>query len=586
MTRFPSRSRGRAAGARPGPRRAAAALAVGLLLAGCASVPTSGPIRQGPVVDAGEGSQFIRVIAAPPSLGASPREIVGGFLEASASLESDHAIARRYLTADASSAWAPQESTTVYERSSLQLRAPAEDAIEASIQISGRLLADGSLDPVDPVDRADVRFELEQVPDGASGVLQWRIADLPPGLLINHTDLRRAYRAYQTYFPSTRSSALVPDARLLPVVGPSLPTTLAERVLAGPAAWLAPGVRTGAPQDTALALGAVPVTNGVAVVELTDQVLSATGDQRRDLAAQLTWTLTQLPEVSAVRLLVRGENLDVPRAPTLMDQAAWSVRSPDVLATGPRGVDRLPYYVLDGSSVSRVSQMGRTSIPVELPGPQRLTGLAVALDQRVAAAVTPDARALWLLPLDRGVSERRIEGQQIGGASFDVDGALWFADAGILRRLGPDGEPGPVAISGAQLVGPVTSVQLARDGARVVLVAGGQAYLGVLATDEDLVISIESVRRLGAAVTDITDAAWRDSTSVDVLGAAAGSSAQVLRLSVGTGADQPLGAPLEPREVAAAPGSASLVSSDDSVFVNVGLQWRPQGAGRSVAYPG
>ena len=64
----------------------------------CASVPTSGPIEQGPVVDAGESTQFIRVIAAPPSQGASPADIVRGFLEANASLESDHAIARRYLT--------------------------------------------------------------------------------------------------------------------------------------------------------------------------------------------------------------------------------------------------------------------------------------------------------------------------------------------------------------------------------------------------------------------------------------------------------------------------------------------------------
>ncbi|MGB7982183.1 MAG: LpqB family beta-propeller domain-containing protein [Candidatus Nanopelagicales bacterium] len=573
-------------GARPWPRFAAQLLALGLLLTGCASVPTSGPIRQGPVVDAGEGSQFIRVIAAPPSLGASPQEIVRGFLEASASLESDHAIARRYLTPAASAAWAPAESTTVYQRASLVLAAPAEDVIEASIRITGRLLADGSLEPVDPAEPAEVPFALEQVSDGASGVLQWRIADLPPGLLINDTDLRRAYRQYQTYFPSARSSALVPDARLLPVAGPSLPTTLAERLLAGPAQWLAPGVRTGVPQGTALALGAVPVTDGVAVVELTDQVLSATGDQRRDLAAQLTWTLTQLPEVSAVRVLVRGEILDVPGAPTLMDQADWSARSPDVVATGPRGLDQLPYYVLDGASVSRVSQTGRTSIPVDVPDPEGLTGLAVALDQRVAAAVTPDARGLWLLALDRDLSERRIEGQQLGGASFDVDGSLWFVDAGILRRLGSDGEPVTVAVSGAQLAGPVTSVHLARDGARVVLVAGGRAYLGVLATDGDTVISVESVRRLGSAVTEVTDVAWRDATSLDVLGSAQASSPQVLRMSVGTGTDQALGAPLEPIEVAAAPGSPSLVSTGESLFVNVGLQWRPQGDGRSVAYPG
>ncbi|HSO03092.1 MAG TPA: hypothetical protein VLQ92_01320, partial [Candidatus Limnocylindrales bacterium] len=51
---------------RPRPARARAGLvalgaAACLGLAACAAVPTSGPIEQGPVVDAGESSQFIRV---------------------------------------------------------------------------------------------------------------------------------------------------------------------------------------------------------------------------------------------------------------------------------------------------------------------------------------------------------------------------------------------------------------------------------------------------------------------------------------------------------------------------------------------
>ncbi len=561
-------------------------LAVGVVLAGCASVPTSGPVREGPVVDAGEGSQFIRVIAAPPSVGASPEEIVRGFLEASASLESDHAIARRYLTPAASAAWDPDESTTVYQRSSLALDSLSKDTIEATMQITGRLLPDGSPESVDPAEGAEVRFGLELVPDEASGLPQWRIAAPPTGLWINDTDLSRAYRQYQTYYASARSNALVPDGRLLPVVGPSLPTALAERLLAGPSSWLSPAVRTGAPQRTELALGAVPVTNGVAVVELTDSVLTASDAQRRDLAAQLTWTLTQLPEVSAVRLRVRGEDLDVPGTPTLMDRATLSARSPDVLSTGALGEARTPYYALDGSSVLRISEASRTAIALQVPQAEELLGLAVALDQRVAAAVTPDARTLWLVPLDGDLVERSIEGSRIGGASFDTDGALWFVEDGTLRRLGSDGEPRDVPVAGVDLPDPITSVHLARDGARVALIAGGLIYLGAVVADAEGALSVESVHRLGLAVTQATDAAWHDSITLDVLGSSGGAGRQVLRVSVGDGGDQSLGAPPEPTEVAAAPGSESLVSSAENLFVNVGLQWRPQGPGRSVAYPG
>lgn len=569
--------------ARAGISALAAAACVGL--AACAAVPTSGPIEQGPVVDAGESSQFIRVIAAPPSVGASPTEIVRGFLEANASLESDHAIARRYLTSEAAGAWDPDAATTVYQQSSLKLSEGKDSTINARIAINNRLDTEGTLDPVDPAATEKIPFTLKQVADGASGIPQWRITDPPPGILVSDADLRRAYRQYQVHYPSARSSALVPDGRLLPVVGPSLPTALAQRVLAGPAEWLAPGVRTSAPAGTALALGAVPVSNGVALVELTDQALAATDIQRRDLAAQLTWTLTQLPEVTGVRLQVGGEPFDVPGVPELMDRSVWQSRSPDNLTTGPTGEGLLPYFLLDGSAVIRVSEQGRTSLPVKVPDGDELIDLGVSLDQRSAAAVEPDRRALWILPLDRGISEQRIEGTQIGGASFDVDGRAWFTDDGRLLRLVPNGLPQEVGVRPA-LAEPLTAVHLARDGTRVALVADEEVYLGVIQPSPDGLV-VGSVRRIATSVSGVRDVAWRNSVTLDVLGRTDTSSLQVLRIGVGTGEAQLLGSPPDPLEVTAAPGSATLVAGEgDLLFANVGLQWRAQGDARSVAYPG
>ncbi len=566
-------------------RFVAVAAAACMGLAACAGVPTTGPIEQGPVVDAGESSQFIRVIAAPPSVGASPTEIVRGFFEANASLESDHAIARRYLTPEASGTWDPDAATTVYQQSSLKLSEGKDATINARLAVNNRLNEEGTLDPVDPASKEKIAFTLEQVVDGASGIPQWRIADPPPGILISDADLRRAYRQYQVHYPATRSGALVPDGRLLPVVGPSLPTALAQRVLAGPAEWLAPGVRSGAPPGTALALGAVPVTNGVALVELTDQALAATDVQRRDLAAQLTWTLTQLPEVTSVRLQVGGEPYDVPGVPELMDRSVWQERSPDSLTTGPTGTSLLPYYVLDGPAVIRVSEGGRTVLPMKVPDAEELIDLGVALDQRSAAAVEPDRRALWILPLERGIAEQRIEGTQIGGASFDVDGQAWFTDAGRVMRLVPNGLPQEVAVQ-PDLAAPITSVHLARDGTRVVLVADGVLYLGVIQPSSTGLV-IGSVRRIATTVSDVQDVAWRNSVTLDVLGRTDTSNLQVLRIGVGTGDVQPFGAPPDPLEVTGAPGSATLAAGGgNQLFANVGLQWRAQGAARSVAYPG
>jgi hypothetical protein len=555
-------------------------------LAACAAVPTSGPIEQGPVVDAGESSQFIRVIAAPPSVGASRTEIVRGFLEANASLESDHAIARRYLTPEAAGTWDADAATTVYQQSSLELSEGKDATITARLAINNRLDDEGTLDPVDPPSTETIGFTLEQVVDGSSGVAQWRIADPPPGVLVSDADLRRAYRQYQVHFPSTRSSALVPDVRLLPVVGPSLPTALAQRVLSGPAEWLAPGVRTGAPPGTALALGAVPVSNGVALVELTDEALAANDSQRQDLAAQLTWTLTQLPEVTAVRLQVGGEPYDVPGIPEQMERSVWQGRSPDTLTTGPSGDAQVAYFVLEGADLVRVAEQGSTAFPLEVPGADQLIDLGVALDQRAAAAVEPDRRALWILPLDRGTTAQRIEGRRIGGVSFDVDGQAWFTDDGRVLRLVPNGLPAVVPVEPA-MPEPVTSVHLARDGTRVALVAGGVLYLGVIQPGPTGGLVVGSVRRIATSVFAIRDVAWRSSITLDVLGRTETSSPQVLRIGVGTGDAQLLGAPPDPVEVAGAPGAATLAAGgDDQLFANVGLQWRAQRPARSVAYPG
>ena len=226
------------------------------LVSGCAFVPTSGSIEQGPVVDSGASTQFIRVIAAPPSAGAQPSEVVTGFLEANASLEGEHGIARQYLTRVAAARWAPEQRTTVYSLGSLQVTG-AGGEVRASMDVTGELLADGTLRTVEPAAPRRIDLHLTQVRQGGNAPPEWRITDPPHELLVSDADLRRAYREHQVYFVSARTGTLVPDGRLLPVVGSALPTALAEEVLAGPSRWLAPGVVASTPRGTKLALGAV-----------------------------------------------------------------------------------------------------------------------------------------------------------------------------------------------------------------------------------------------------------------------------------------------------------------------------------------
>lgn len=573
--------------ARPSHRWLAVALAlIGLVTTACATVPTSGPVGRGPVVDAGESAQFIRVIAAPPSVGATPTEIVSGFLAANANFESDHAIARRYLTAQAAADWAPQGPISVYDLDSLRLTEGQRDSITAALTIHSVVQADGTLEPVDPPRAIEQEFHLRLTVEGGSGVPQWRIADPQPGVLISDLDLSRAFRRYQVFHPSARSPALVPEGRYLPVVGPSLPTALAEWVIAGPPEWLAPGVRTPAPAGTQLALDAVPVDDGVAVVDLTEQVREADDQERRDLAAQLTWTLAQVPGVVGVRLLSGGEPLAVPGVAAVTDRSQWVDRSPDALTLGPDGSARAPYYLLDGASIVRVSGSQRTSLEPAGPDLAAVDHLAVALDQSTGAVVTADRRGLWLFPLPAGPAARLVPGREVGGASFDVDGSAWYTDDGQVRRVVRGARPEVVPVDAAEISGSVSSVHLARDGARVVLVVDGAMHLGVIRS-AGRGVEIVSLRRLADDVSAVRDVVWRDSDVLEVIGSLGSGGPQAVEVPVGAVAVQPLRSPSPAREIAGAPGSTTLVlTGDDQLYANLGLQWGTRGRADSVCYPG
>jgi hypothetical protein len=560
--------------------RSALAALTTLVLGACATVPTSGPIRRGPIVEPPVSTQFVRVIAAPPSAGADPAEIVRGFIEAGASIEQDHAIARRYLADEAALTWDAGASTTTYDQESLEVKASGARA-RVSLEVTGRLAADGSLTPVEPPRPRRVDVTLEKISEDPSRRPEWRITDPAPGILISDADLLRAYRPYQAHFMSARGDVLVPDPRLVPVVGPSLPSALAQRVLAGPSAWLAPAVRP-IPPGVALALGSVPVVDGVARVELNAAALAASDDQRRDLAAALTWTLTQLPDIAAVRLLVGGEDFPVPGVALQMDRRAWASRAPDAAFTGA-GPPASAQYVLEDSAVVQVDgpRLTSTDLPAAVGSPA--PGLAVSLDRRTAAVIRRDRRSVVMLPLAGSARVVRLPAERARAMSFDIDGALLYSDAGRVLRAAREGPARPVEVAGDL---PVDALSLARDGARAALVSGGRVYVGVL-EGTPRALAITSLHQVDRSITAARDLAWRDATTLEVLGSRSDGSEQVLRVVLGSGQVQPLGAPALGRDVAAAPGAGTLVvSGTRSLFVSVGPQWREAGRARSVAYPG
>src|SRR6478735_787390 len=92
---------------------AVVAAAVVLALAACASIPDSGPVRQGGPVAQVNDQLDLDFNPSPPEKGATPQRIVQGFIDAASSPKNNFGIARKYLTDSMAASWNPDESVTV-----------------------------------------------------------------------------------------------------------------------------------------------------------------------------------------------------------------------------------------------------------------------------------------------------------------------------------------------------------------------------------------------------------------------------------------------------------------------------------------
>jgi hypothetical protein len=198
-------------------------------LAGCAGIPDHGDIETNDVTASQSTSLNIRSLARAPRAGATPTEIVAGFLTASASFENDHAFARTYLTTDASKSWRPDSGVVVYQSDpGYQLADFGPNKVRMlALRTAGAITARGQFNQPtgDPQYRAN--FTMRKVAD------QWRIAALPSGLILSTGDVTRAYRAVNIFLLDVAGGVLVPDPLFLPNQQPGLATVLTRQLLAG-----------------------------------------------------------------------------------------------------------------------------------------------------------------------------------------------------------------------------------------------------------------------------------------------------------------------------------------------------------------
>ena len=572
-----------------GPRVAAASglvvlLAVSAFLSACAQIPTSGPVQQGEQIRASFDEQVIRVLPRPPAQGLEPEQVVSGFLAATASFEDDHAVARQFLTSDAAARWDPATGVVVYDdRPGLKIERTGRTVVVSAREV-GHISGDGSQAPRSgsPI---GFRFTVERVGG------EWRISRAPDGLLLTRFDVTQTYRSYSLHFLAPQQDRLVPDPVFIPLGRAGAATSLVRSLLDGPTRWLAPAVSTAVPAGTELVVDSVPVENGVALVDLSASVLEASDLDRERLAAQLVWTLTELPDVTGVQISVEGSPLELPDAPAVQSEETWERFDPNGLPASAAAL------LVRQGVVRRVD--GDSAVPLAGPlgsGDFDARHPATSADGSVVSALLDGGRT--------AVIEQRflsaelttvLEGNNLAPPSMDARGSLWLVDRAAGEStvwLLPKGGrlQGVVAPELGNRF--VLSLRVALDGTRVAVVVRNRAGQGELLVGRVVRtggrVTLQAFRPLEDTLTEVRDVTWMSASSVAALGRDQGSVLQPFELGIDGGIDELGGTTLQGiRSVTAAPGFPLLAStSTGGIWQSTTVGWRVYLAGQDPAYPG
>ncbi|MFD2675338.1 LpqB family beta-propeller domain-containing protein [Gulosibacter bifidus] len=287
-------------------RRILATLATASLMVGlsaCASIPTSGPIEEGRS-QPDESNQGVRYFPSGPSAGATREEIVQGFLDAGTGTRDGFQAAREYLTPAAKEDWDP-DARVLITNGQASMKSAGANGIEVSVPLRGQVDDHGLYSETLSTSNESLSFTLEQV-DG-----QWRIAKAPPGVVLQQQPFNDLYAQQMlTYFDNDKRYTS-PDLRWLPN-GTKLPTRVVQELINGPAEWMRPGsaVVSAFPEGVKLRNDVV-IADGVAVVDFSGELSSASATDLSLVRLQLEESLLTVPGISSVEIRVNGARIDV-----------------------------------------------------------------------------------------------------------------------------------------------------------------------------------------------------------------------------------------------------------------------------------
>lgn len=472
----------------------AALVAVLLVLTGCASLPESSAPQALGTIDREPTSEG----PTPPIAGRDPDLLLRDFLQATADPTNRHLAARQYMTPAASAQWDDSTSTTIVDKPDTLLE--SRDGDRATYRIRAQRMAELSADGAyRAVNEPTLENKIEMVKvDG-----EWRIAELPDGVVMDITAFTKSYRRYVLYFADPSGNTAVPDLRWLSVPKNQLTQRLLSLLSEGPHGAIGAVVRNqlaapvalrgpitkanGDPDDVGVGLGGVRLDfAGAAALSQRDKEL---------LAGQVVLTLAQADIPGPYMLLADGRPLDERYATN-----GWSAADVQYLSPSVQAQNRIGLHALRDGALTQVTDSGVVETPGYFGSVNNLQSAALSPDGQLVAAVAdagrpaPEPPRTLMVGTYGGPAFPVAEGGSITRPSWTGDGSAAWAviDGDRVIRAVNDRATGTVSVQGVDISGltadpagpalrlPITELRISRTGVRAALIADGKVYVAVV----------------------------------------------------------------------------------------------------------
>ena len=500
-----------------------------VLTTGCVGIPDSGPVEEAQSgVEPGEQLGYYND-PRPPTPGASPTDIVRGFLDAQAAIPLQTNTAEQFLTEAEAGRWRHSRTVTYTAAS------PPEGSNQVVVELDGAHQIDprgswlGSL----PRDGQSLSFRMSRV-DG-----EWRIDDAPDALVVPETWFGQAYRRVSLYYLDPTVRILVPEPVFVPR-GDPLATSLVEALLQGPLDRLSGVERSAIPAGLDVDLSVTADEEGIADVPLVGGAAMPSERDAALLVAQLARTLSQDSTLAGFRVTLDGEPVTLPGGLTTfaMDEGASydpaGIQATSLLfgLTDGRLVLGAPGNTEVAGGPMGADDLGVRSIAVNLTG-ARVAGVSTSGDRVLVTDVrNADADVLTVVP---GSSD-------LLPPVYDFADRLWLVDRtvdGAEVSVYDDGRLREVDVRGVTGRN-VSHVLVSRDGSRLAAVVdrrGGDRVVVSRLQYDGRGRALGGTRAREISWDDqpqlsVLDVGWTSSTALAVAHRISGDLYQVRTMSV------------------------------------------------------